>query len=164
MFIWPGMGKDIKKYVDACITCAQRKTSPHAKPAPLKQFDIPSKPFYRITMDVVGPLPVTAQRNRYILTVQDALTKYVEAFPMEDQKAPTVARTSSWDAKTSAHRPGNKFHVVDVGGDVQIPANTIFEDDSLPTTDKRSTGTIPSDLEGSPQSLHRPRPNGSHLP
>ncbi|KAG5862184.1 hypothetical protein JTB14_015847 [Gonioctena quinquepunctata] len=93
MFIWPGMSKDIKKYVDACISCAQRKTSPHAKPAPLKRFDIPSKPFYRIAMDVVGPLPVTAQKNKYILTVQDALTKYVEAFPMEDQKAPTVART-----------------------------------------------------------------------
>ncbi|KAG5861121.1 hypothetical protein JTB14_020066 [Gonioctena quinquepunctata] len=75
MFIWPGMSKDIKKYVDACISCAQRKTSPHAKPAPLKRFDIPSKLFYRIGMDVVGPLPVTAQRNKYILTMRDALTK-----------------------------------------------------------------------------------------
>ncbi|KAG5866191.1 hypothetical protein JTB14_035210 [Gonioctena quinquepunctata] len=37
MFIWPGMSKDIKKYVDACISCAQRKTSPHAKPAPLER-------------------------------------------------------------------------------------------------------------------------------
>ncbi|KAG5867927.1 hypothetical protein JTB14_006277 [Gonioctena quinquepunctata] len=36
-FIWPGMSKNIKKYVDACISCAQRKTSLHAKPAPLKR-------------------------------------------------------------------------------------------------------------------------------
>ncbi|KAG5869970.1 hypothetical protein JTB14_027910 [Gonioctena quinquepunctata] len=42
MFIWPGMSKDIKKYEDACISCARRKTPPHAKIAPLKQFDIPS--------------------------------------------------------------------------------------------------------------------------
>ncbi|KAG5864531.1 hypothetical protein JTB14_014289 [Gonioctena quinquepunctata] len=44
-------------------------------------------------MDEVGLLPVTAQRYEYTSTVQDALTKYVEAFSMKDQKAPTVART-----------------------------------------------------------------------
>ncbi|KAG5881831.1 hypothetical protein JTB14_013022 [Gonioctena quinquepunctata] len=93
MFIWPIMSKDMKKYVDASISCPKKKISLHAKPAPLERFEIASKPFYRIAIDVVGPLPVTAQRNKYIFTVQDALMKYVEAFPMEDPKAPTVART-----------------------------------------------------------------------
>ncbi|KAG5871070.1 hypothetical protein JTB14_002998 [Gonioctena quinquepunctata] len=38
MFIRRGMSGDIEKYIDACILCAQRKLSPHAKPAPLKRF------------------------------------------------------------------------------------------------------------------------------
>lgn len=72
-FVWNGMADDVRKYVNACVPCAQRKTSPHTKPAPLQKFAIPPRPFYRIAMDVVGPLPITNSGNRYILTVQDAL-------------------------------------------------------------------------------------------
>lgn len=92
-FFWPKMSDDVREYVNACVSCAQRKTSPHRKPALLQKFSTPKTPFFRIAMDVVGPLPVTNDGNKYILTVQDALTKYVEAFPMKDQTADTVART-----------------------------------------------------------------------
>lgn len=91
-FYWPNMNKDIQDYINACEPCARRKTPNHLKPAPLQKFSIPREPFYRIAMDIVGPLPVTYKGNKYILTVQDALTKYVEAFPLPDQTAPTVAK------------------------------------------------------------------------
>ena len=41
---------------------------------------------------MVGPLPVTLQGNKYILTFQDDLSKYVVAVPIEKQDAETVAR------------------------------------------------------------------------
>lgn len=92
-FFWPKLRSDVKDYVRKCVSCAQRKTSPHLKPAPLMKFKPAVRPFERIAMDVVGPLVTTDSGNKYILTVQDAATRYLEAFPMKDQSAITVAKT-----------------------------------------------------------------------
>ena len=50
------------------------------------------RPFEKCYLDVVGPLPVTLEGNKYILTFQDYLSKYVAAVPIEKQDAETVAR------------------------------------------------------------------------
>jgi hypothetical protein len=43
-------------------------------------------------MDVLGPLPMTARGNQYILVMSDHFTKWVEAVPMLNQRAETVAK------------------------------------------------------------------------
>ena len=43
-------------------------------------------------MDIVGPMPRTVRGNRYILTVVDHITKHVEAYPLPDQEAASIAR------------------------------------------------------------------------
>jgi hypothetical protein len=43
--------------------------------------------------DIVGPLPRSKRGNIYILTVQDAFTKWPDAYPLRNQRAKTVART-----------------------------------------------------------------------
>ena len=50
------------------------------------------KPFDRVAMDIIGPLPKTDRNNRYILIVVDYFTKHVEAYALADQEATTVAR------------------------------------------------------------------------
>ena len=45
----------------------------------------------RIAIDVLGPLPITETGNKYILIVADYFTKWVEAYPMPNQEATTVA-------------------------------------------------------------------------
>ena len=50
------------------------------------------KPFERVGMDVIGPLPRTPRCNRYILTVVNHFTKHVEAYALPDQEATTVPR------------------------------------------------------------------------
>ena len=43
-------------------------------------------------IDLTGPHPTSAKGNRYILTVIDHFSKWVEIFPMRNQKASTVTR------------------------------------------------------------------------
>ena len=43
-------------------------------------------------MDIVGPLTVTTEDHKYILTFQDKLSKYTMAIPIPKQDAETIAR------------------------------------------------------------------------
>lgn len=43
-------------------------------------------------MDIVGPLPRSDRGNRYILTFEDAFTRYAKAVSLPDDKAETIAR------------------------------------------------------------------------
>ncbi|KMQ92399.1 enzymatic polyprotein endonuclease reverse [Lasius niger] len=53
--------------------------------------DTPGAAFDKISMDVVGPLPMTRNDNSYILTMQDLLTKYSVASPMRRQDSASIA-------------------------------------------------------------------------
>ena len=43
-------------------------------------------------MDLVGPLPVSDRRNRYILVCVDYFTRWPEAYALPDMTASTVAK------------------------------------------------------------------------
>ena len=68
-------------------------------------------PMERIAIDVLGPLPITETGNKYILIVADYFTKWVEAYPMPNQEATTVAEllvrefVSVWCALANTFRP-----------------------------------------------------------
>ena len=51
-----------------------------------------SYPMQIVATDLVGPLPESDTGNRYILVVADYFTRYMEAFPLPNQEATTVAR------------------------------------------------------------------------
>ena len=46
----------------------------------------------RVSMDIHGPLPETKRQNQYILVSGDYFTKWMEAQPMPNMEAHTVAR------------------------------------------------------------------------
>ena len=50
------------------------------------------KPFQRIAMDIVGPLPKTSRGNRYILVICDYATRYPEAVALPTMVAPRVVK------------------------------------------------------------------------
>lgn len=52
-----------------------------------------TKPFERIILDIVGKLPLTVNGKEYILTLQDDLTKYSQAYPLPNHNAETIAKT-----------------------------------------------------------------------
>jgi hypothetical protein len=52
---------------------------------------LPTIPFEQIGIDVLTLPPSTRNKQRYLLVVVDHLTRYVEAFPMPDERTVTVA-------------------------------------------------------------------------
>lgn len=52
----------------------------------------------RVALDIMGPLNETERHKSYILVIQDYFTKWVEAFPLANERAETVAEVlaSEW--------------------------------------------------------------------
>lgn len=48
-------------------------------------------------MDLMGPLLETARGNKHVLAVADPFTKWVEAFPILNMEAETVAKVVVWE-------------------------------------------------------------------
>ena len=53
--------------------------------------DTPGTVFEKIALDIVGPLPKTKNNNEYILTMQDQLSKFSLAVPLQNALAITIA-------------------------------------------------------------------------
>ena len=89
-YYWVGMSADVRSYLRQCVACAQKKGTPKKHRAPLQQLRV-GGPLERIAIDVLGPLTETHRGNVYILVVGDYWTKWMEAYPIPDQQAETVA-------------------------------------------------------------------------
>ena len=50
------------------------------------------EPFSRVITDCVGPLPKTRSGNKYLLTVMCASTRFSEAIPLRNIKAPNIVK------------------------------------------------------------------------
>lgn len=88
---WHNMKNDIKQFVRGCEKCKLNKILRHTKEKAIVT-STPLKPFEVIAIDTVGPLPKTANNNRYALTIQCELTKYVVLIPVENKEANSIAR------------------------------------------------------------------------
>ena len=82
-FFWPKMTVDVRKFCRSCAICL--KTSPKGRTpkAPLQcDKQVIDKPFHKVGTDLIGPLPVSHNKNQYVLTLIDYATRWVEASPM----------------------------------------------------------------------------------
>jgi hypothetical protein len=59
---------------------------------PLTITDTTSTVFEKCSIDIIGPFCSSRSQHRYILTVQDELSKFLIAIPLEDQTAEQVAK------------------------------------------------------------------------
>ena len=91
-YMWPNMRADVHSWVRSCITCACRKHSRQGPTAGLKPIPTFERPFEMISMDFLGPLPVSSTGNKYILVVNDYATRYPLAFALKTADGPEVAR------------------------------------------------------------------------
>ena len=86
------MVEDIDKFVSECNLCAINKRPHHAIRAPLQPIPVGAEPWETVGMDIVGPLPRTANGNQHILVVCDYLSKFPVAIALKNQTASTVAK------------------------------------------------------------------------
>lgn len=59
---------------------------------PLQITTTPQVVWEKCCMDIVGPLTVTSEGHKYILTFQDELSKYTITVPISQQDAETIAK------------------------------------------------------------------------
>lgn len=81
----------IAKFIKACEFCKRNKINRKTKEnsiittTPAKAFDV-------ISIDTVGPLPRTNKNNRYCITLQCDLTKFIIIIPVQNKESNTIAR------------------------------------------------------------------------
>ena len=90
-FYWPNMREEIRDFVRNCGKCKENKLVRIKTKLPMRITDTPSEAFEKIEIDIVGPLPETGNKNKYILTIQCNLTKYSDAIPLPDTQSTTIA-------------------------------------------------------------------------
>ena len=86
----PGLKRLITKYVASCALCVNKKGSRKAK-AEVQYIPPASDRLSEWSLDVVGPLPWSKRRNRYIITMIDHFSRWVEMAPVSNIRAETVA-------------------------------------------------------------------------
>ena len=89
-FYRPGHWSDVNNWCRTCATCATLKT-PAPKPKAHLQTITAGYPMQIVATDILGPLPLTSNGNCYLFVATDYFTRWVEAYPIPNQEAVTVA-------------------------------------------------------------------------
>ena len=90
-FYYPGMKKDSETRVKACPDCLakiQRVKVRDATHQPRKTGYVGELLF----VDLIGPMPTTRDQHKYVLTMEDAYSRYVMAVPIRNKEASTVTK------------------------------------------------------------------------
>ena len=80
----------IKSRIEKCEACIKAKSTPSM--VPLKMYPIPNRPFDTISTDILGPLPITSNNNKFILVVRDVVTRYTIATALENKEADSIIK------------------------------------------------------------------------
>ena len=81
--------------LDETKLLSEELISNRIKIEPMLITDTPARPFDKVALDTVGPLPPTPSGNRHVLTMQCQLSKFCMAVPLPDIRAVTVTDTLS---------------------------------------------------------------------
>lgn len=89
-YYWPGMHESVVKYIGSCAVCLTYKSQNHTTLGEMGRPKQCSRPHQMISVDFVGPLPVTRKQNSYMLVVTCCFTKYCNIFPLRRATADAV--------------------------------------------------------------------------
>jgi Integrase zinc binding domain/Integrase core domain len=95
-FYWLTMAKDIYQIVANCPSCAKSRLKRNRRTNYLKLFP-PSQPLEFISLDILGPLPVTKSGNKYLVVFGDRYSKAMRVVAVTNITTETLARASVLD-------------------------------------------------------------------
>ena len=90
-YFWAGIFQDVTQHVELCLECRHRNIT-YLQPPVLKSIPVNDQAFYRVGIDLLGPITETTRGNRYIAVAVDYLTKWAEVRAIPDKKSMTVAQ------------------------------------------------------------------------
>ena len=89
---WPGVTRDVEKYVEGCDLCQRMKNRTEEPAGKLKLSEVPKKPWSHLTVDFITKLPVVAGKDT-VLVVCDRLSKMTHfVATTEETSAEELAR------------------------------------------------------------------------
>ena len=89
---WPGVTRDVGKYVEECDLCQRMKNRIEELVGKLKLSEVPKKPWSHLIVDFITKLPVVAGKDA-VLVVCDRLSKMTHFVAMtEGMTAEELAR------------------------------------------------------------------------
>lgn len=89
-YYWPNANSEVAKFVRACQQCQRSKVIRHTS-APVQPIEVPDQRFSHIHIDIVDNLPPSTEGHRYLFTIIDRTTRYVEAVPLVTKTAENCA-------------------------------------------------------------------------
>ena len=89
---WVGLHADVRRIVRSCEVCQKAKAG-GLQPTKGRQRMYAGRPWQKLAVDLVGPMPETRAGNRWILVITDHFTRWQDAIPVPDATAPVVAAT-----------------------------------------------------------------------
>ena len=95
-YFFPNMIKLSKDCAAACGSCQQKRGKPKEQKQVLKSV-LTGERWQRLSIDLVGPMTPSSRGNTYLLTVKDCFSKWLEAFPIADITAKSVADTLEYN-------------------------------------------------------------------
>jgi RNase H-like domain found in reverse transcriptase/Reverse transcriptase (RNA-dependent DNA polymerase)/Integrase zinc binding domain len=91
IYTFPNLKQLVSDYIEKCKTCQAYRNPVKINKSPMKIYTPNARPWALTFTDVVGPLPESMNHNKYIVTAQCALTKFVVAVPLQNQETTTLA-------------------------------------------------------------------------
>ena len=85
-----GIYPRVSDYVKSCLTCLKYNYE-NRKPAGLMKPHSYLGPWTEVSVDLIGPLPPSKDRNVYLLVIVDIFSGWVEAFPLRKSMADSKA-------------------------------------------------------------------------
>jgi transposase InsO family protein len=97
-FVWHGCASDVSGWCRDCETCQRGKVTRQPAAAATQSIPVPERRFTHLHVDLVGPLPTSAEGFKYLFTIIDRSTRLVEAIPVKNMEAATItdALVAGW--------------------------------------------------------------------
>eukprot|EP00731_Ephydatia_muelleri_P032631 Em0024g175a len=90
-FYWHDMTNDIKEHIRTCDTCQRTNKKLSKASAELHPIPVRSEVWHQVEIDLVGPLTLTRNNNRFLVTCTDYFSKWPEAQALPSKCAEGIA-------------------------------------------------------------------------